>query len=117
MVDTGVPWIVWAAMMIMGAFGFAPQVAVQPVFYAELFGARVRYTGFAASRELGAALAGFSPLIGATLAARMGGEPWLVAAFLIGTAVISFVAFWASRESKDMDIAAADPLPGRVGED
>ncbi len=106
MVDTGVPWVVWLAMMIMGAGGFAPQVAVQPVFYAELFGARVRYTGFAASREVGAALAGFSPVIGATLAARLDGEPWLVAAFLIGTAAISFVAFYASRESKDMDIAA-----------
>ncbi|MGN9781561.1 MFS transporter [Nonomuraea sp. ZG12] len=105
MVDTGVPWVVWLAMMIMGAGGFAPQVAVQPVFYAELFGARVRYTGFAASREVGAAIAGFSPLIGATLAARSGGEPWLVAAFLIGTAAISFVAFYASRESKDLDIA------------
>jgi MFS family permease len=106
MVDTGVPWVVWLAMMIMGAGGFAPQVAVQPVFYAELFGARVRYTGFAASREVGAAIAGFSPVIGATLAARLDGEPWLVAAFLIGTAAISFVAFYASRESKDMDIAA-----------
>ncbi|MFI7454878.1 MFS transporter [Nonomuraea sp. NPDC049714] len=105
MVDTGVPWVVWLAMMIMGAGGFAPQVAVQPVFYAELFGARVRYTGFAASREVGAAIAGFSPLIGATLAARSGGEPWPVAAFLIGTAAISFVAFYASRESKDLDIA------------
>ncbi|TDD00437.1 MFS transporter [Nonomuraea deserti] len=117
MVNTGVPWLVWLAMMVMGAFGFAPQVAVQPVFYAELFGARVRYTGFAASRELGAAVAGFSPLIGAALAARMGGAPWLVAAFLIGTAVISFAAFYASRESKDMDITAFDPLHRRLVEE
>ncbi|MEO3870176.1 MFS transporter [Nonomuraea sp. B12E4] len=110
MVNTGVAWVVWLAMMIMGAFGFAPQVAVQPVFYAELFGARVRYTGFAASRELGAALAGFSPLIGGVLAARLDGAPWLVAAFLAGTAVISFVAFYASRETKDMDITATDAV-------
>ena len=39
------------------------MIAVQPAFYAELFGARVRYTGFATSRELGAAIAGFSPLV------------------------------------------------------
>ncbi|TDC03021.1 MFS transporter [Nonomuraea longispora] len=116
-VDTGLPWLVWLAMMVMGAFGFAPQVAVQPVFYAELFGARVRYTGFAASRELGAAVAGFSPLIGAALAAQLGGAPWLVAAFLIGTAVISFVAFYASRESKDMDITAFDPMHRRLVEE
>ncbi|WP_327580705.1 MHS family MFS transporter [Nonomuraea sp. NBC_00507] len=117
MVGTGVPMVVWLAMMIMGAFGFAPQVAVQPVFYAELFGARVRYTGFAASRELGAALAGFSPLIGAALAARLDGAPWLVAAFLIATALISFGAFWASRETKDLDIAAVDPVRRPVVEE
>lgn len=117
LVDTGVPVVVWLAMMVMGAFGFAPQVAVQPVFYAELFGARVRYTGFAASRELGAAVAGFSPLIGAALAARLDGAPWLVVAFLIGTAVVSFVAFHASRETKDMDITAIDPPRGRPAEE
>ena len=117
LVGTGVPAVVWLAMMIMGAFGFAPQVAVQPVFYAELFGARVRYTGFAASRELGSAIAGFSPLIGAWLAAQAGGEPWLVAAFLVLTAVISFAAFWASRETKHIDIADVEPAQRRLVEE
>jgi MFS transporter, MHS family, shikimate and dehydroshikimate transport protein len=42
----------------------------------------VRYSGFAASRELGAALVGFSPLISAALLGALDGRPWLVAANL-----------------------------------
>jgi MHS family shikimate/dehydroshikimate transporter-like MFS transporter len=80
------------------------MVAVQPAFYTELFGARVRYTGFAASREIGAALGGFSPLIAAALVAQASGKGWLVACWMIFTALVSFAAFYFSRESKDMDI-------------
>ena len=36
------------AMAIGLAFGLGPMIAVQAAFYAELFGANVRYTGFAA---------------------------------------------------------------------
>ena len=43
----------WIALIVAAMFGWAPMIAVQPAFYAELFGARVRYTGFATSRELG----------------------------------------------------------------
>jgi len=58
LLDTRMPVLIWLALIAATAFGFAPMVAVQPSFYAELFGARVRYTGFAASREIGAALGG-----------------------------------------------------------
>jgi hypothetical protein len=36
----------------------APEIAVQLAFSAELFGARLRYSGFATSGEVGATLAG-----------------------------------------------------------
>ncbi|MEU4447637.1 MFS transporter [Actinosynnema sp. NPDC050801] len=108
LLDTREPVLIWVALVVATAFGLAPMIAVQPAFYAELFGARVRYTGFAASREIGAALAGFSPLVAAALVARAGGEGWPVALWMIGTAAVSFVAFLLSAEGKDVDIAAAD---------
>jgi len=122
LLDTREPALIWVALVLATTLGFAPMIAVQPAFYAELFGARVRYTGFAASREIGAALGGFSPLIAAALVAQADGEGWLVAVWIIGTAAISFVAFWLSKESKDVDINVvdaagyADSLPdsGRV---
>ena len=66
-------------MTIGLAVGLGPMIAVQGAFYAELFGANVRYTGFAGSRELGAALVGFSPTLSAALLGWGGGDPWLVA--------------------------------------
>jgi MFS family permease len=106
LLDTREPVLVWLALVVATAGGLAPMIAVQPAFYAELFGARVRYTGFAASREIGAALGGFSPLIAAALVAQADGKGWLVACWMIFTAVVSFLAFYLSEESKDMDIGA-----------
>jgi MFS family permease len=77
---------------------------------AELFGSRVRYSGFAASRELGAALVGFSPLISAALVGALDGRPWLVAAWMMFTAAVSLVAFLFSAETRDIDIAESDPV-------
>jgi hypothetical protein len=47
-------------------------------------------------------VAGFSPLIAAALVAQAGGEPWLVAVWMIVTAAISLVAFLAARETRDI---------------
>jgi MFS transporter, MHS family, shikimate and dehydroshikimate transport protein len=111
LLNTGVPVLIWLALLLATTLGWAPMIAVQGAFYAELFGARVRYTGFAASRELGAALAGSTNLvIAAALLQALGGAPWLVAAFMVLLAFISFVAFYFSAETKDLDIAEIDPV-------
>lgn len=114
LLNTGEPALVWLGMVVATAFGLAPMIAVQPAFYAELFGSRMRYSGFAASRELGAALVGFSPLISAALLGALDGRPWLVAAWMIFTAAISLMAFLFSAETKDVDITESDPVQGRI---
>lgn len=111
LLDTGVPVVIWLAMILATSLGLAPMIAVQPAFYAELFGARVRYTGFAASREIGAALAGFSPFIAAALLGYADGDPWLVAVFMAGTAVVSLVAFLYSKESRETDVGLEEHAP------
>jgi len=102
------PVLVVLALVVATAFGVAPMIAVQPAFYAELFGARVRYSGFATSREVGAALAGFTPLIAAAMVTA-DGSPWWIALYMIGLCAVSLVAFLAAPEMKDMDITAAGP--------
>jgi MHS family shikimate/dehydroshikimate transporter-like MFS transporter len=109
LLETRQPVLVVLALVIATAFGWAPVIAVQPAFYAELFGARVRYSGFATSREIGAALAGFTPLIAAAMVAAAGGAPWVVAAYIACLCVISLIAFLAAPELKDMDITEAGP--------
>ncbi|GAA2355062.1 hypothetical protein GCM10009854_36450 [Saccharopolyspora halophila] len=108
LLSTEQPVLIWLAMVIAAGLGLAPMIAVQPAFYAELFGARVRYTGFAASREIGAAIGGFSPLVASALVIQAGGTGWLVAAWMIATALVSLAAFIHSSEGKNTDIAAPD---------
>jgi MHS family shikimate/dehydroshikimate transporter-like MFS transporter len=102
------PVLVVLALVIATAAGVAPMIAVQPAFYAELYGARVRYSGFATSREIGAALAGFTPLL-ATALLTDDGDPWWIAAYIVGVCAISLVAFLAAPEMKDVDINEAGP--------
>ena len=108
LLDTGIPAVVWIALLVAGGVGLAPMIAVQPAFYAELFGPRVRYTGFAFSRELGAALAGPSAFVGAALLTPLGGRPWLVAAYMIVTAGVSLAAFVYASENRGLDMSAED---------
>lgn len=109
LVQTGEPVLAWIALIVAATVGWAPMIAVQPAFYAELFGARVRYTGLATSREIGAAIAGFSPLVSAAPLSANADRPWLVAAFIAGLAIISLVAFLYPVETKDVDINEIDP--------
>lgn len=110
LVNTGTPALICLALIVITAFGWAPMIAVQPAFYAELFGARVRYSGFASSREVGAAIAGFSPLLAAWLQSQLGGQPWLIAVMMIAVCAISLVAFLAAKEGKDTDIEDLGPI-------
>ena len=109
LVNTGEPVVIVLAMTLGLAVGLGPMIAVQGAFYAELFGANVRYTGFAGSRELGAALVGFSPTLSAALLGWGGGDPWLVACWMIFACLVSLVAFLASEETKHLDMGAEDP--------
>ncbi|WP_431802177.1 MFS transporter [Microbacterium sp. bgisy203] len=85
--------------MLMGST-FGPMGALLP----ELFPTNVRYTGSAISYNvssiLGAALA---PIVATALWAAAGGSPWLVGVYLSGSAVLTFVALWLSKETKDTD--------------
>jgi MFS family permease len=110
LVDTGVPVLMWLGLLAAAAFGFAPMVAVQPAFYAELFDPAVRLTGFALSRELGAMVSGFSPLIAAGLLNWGTGEGWPVAAWVVLTALVSGVAFLFSRETRGIALTAGAPI-------
>ncbi|SCY42754.1 metabolite-proton symporter [Microbacterium sp. LKL04] len=85
--------------MLMGAT-FGPMGALLP----ELFPTNVRYTGSAISYNvssiLGAALA---PIVATALWAAAGGSPWLVGVYLTGSAVLTFIALWLSKETKDVE--------------
>jgi MFS family permease len=98
-----------AFILIMGIGGgamFGPQAA----FFAELFGPRLRYSGFAFARELGSILAGGpSPFIAALLVGYMAGAPWGVACYVILLSLLTALAVWWGPETNTSDIAADTP--------
>ena len=98
-----------AFILIMGIGGgamFGPQAA----FFAELFGPRLRYSGFAFARELGSILAGGpSPFIAALLVGYMAGAPWGVACYVILLSLLTALAVWWGPETNLSDIAADTP--------
>ena len=85
--------------MLMGAT-FGPMGALLP----ELFPTNVRYTGSAISYNVASILgAAVAPSIATTLWALAGGSTWLVGVYLTASAVLTFIALWLSKETKDSE--------------
>ncbi|MBW4021587.1 MAG: MHS family MFS transporter [Proteobacteria bacterium] len=85
-------------LAIMG-FTFAPMGALLP----ELFPTPVRYTGAASAYSLGGILGGsLAPYIAQRLVAA-GGLPW-VGYYITGTAIVSFLAVLAMRETRQSEL-------------
>jgi len=85
--------------LLMGST-FGPMGALLP----ELFPTNVRYTGSAVSYNvssiLGAALA---PIVAVALWAAADGSPWLVGVYLSVMGLLTFLALWLSKETKDVE--------------
>ena len=82
----------------------------QGAYYAEMFGTRVRYSGASLGYQLASVLSGgFAPLIAAALLAANGGDPTLVAIYMVVMGVITVVATAFARETYRDDIEEARP--------
>lgn len=102
-------------VLILVAFGiaFGSCLAVfgsQAAYYAELFPATYRFSGFALGREIpGAVLGGPAPVISVALVTLAGGSPSLVAAAMIVVAVAAFFAVVALPETRGVELS---PIEG-----
>lgn len=87
------------------AFGLAhgSVYGTQPSFFAELFPARVRYTGLSVGVQVaGALFGGPLPIIATALVAAGNNRPWIFVGYMILTAVISAGAAWfATADATD----------------
>ncbi|WP_458413416.1 MFS transporter [Schinkia sp. CFF1] len=72
----------------------------QAVYYAELFGTKVRLSGASIGYQIGAILAGgFSPMIATALLAKFDGSSWPISIYLVALGVISIVCTLFARET------------------
>ncbi len=107
--QTKVPALIALAFVIEMGIGTAAMFGPQAVYFAELFGPRLRYSGFAFARELGSIIAGGpAPLIASSLVAAMAGAPWGVCVYVIAISAVTAFAVWCGPETYKNDIRADD---------
>jgi metabolite-proton symporter len=99
-------WVL-ATIAILVPFGIVYPAIYGPIaaMFSELFSTRVRYTGVSFVYQFSGIFAsGLTPLIAATLLHYGGGEPWLIAGYIVFVAVVSLisVAFLQDRTGKDL---------------
>lgn len=104
LLDTRVLALIWLAIIAGYIFGPTLVFAVQSVFFTELFGTQVRYSGVSIAYQLSSIVGGVTPLIATSLLAAEGGKPWLVAGFLAAIALLSFVCTYLATETFRSDI-------------
>ncbi|MED2973221.1 MFS transporter [Fictibacillus sp. B-59209] len=96
-------WLTIATIIGLGLL-WAPVTAVLGTMFSEIFSTNVRYTGVTLGYQLGAALAGgTAPLIATTLL-NIYNNSWVpVAIYIIFTGIISLIAIFSVRETKNVD--------------
>ena len=109
MVGTKDPALIMLAFVIEMGIGSGAMFGPQAVYFAELFGPRLRYSGFAFARELGSIIAGGpAPLIASSLVAWMAGAPWGVCVYVVAISLVTALAVWCGPETYKSDIRADD---------
>ncbi|EJL40041.1 MFS transporter [Brevibacillus agri] len=95
-------WLTVATVIGLGIL-WAPVTAVLGTLFSEIFSTNVRYTGVTVGYQLGAALAGgTAPLIATALLSSF--NSWVpVALYIVLCGMISLVAIFATKETKDLD--------------
>jgi len=107
MVGTGSQPIIWVALILAISVGVSGMFGPQAAYFAELFGPKLRYSGFASARELGSILAGGpAPFVATWLLGQANNEPWLVAAYMVILATLTAIAIYFGPETYKSDILA-----------
>lgn len=118
MITSQVPLLTWLAVVIGICVGHNAVYAPTAALYSEMFPAHVRYSGASLGYQLGGAIAGFVPLIAASLVGAAGGAYWPIPALIAGGGLIGFVCILLVRPSlaaQGQDGAAvAVATPARV---
>ena len=106
LLDTQSTPLILLALLIALAVIHGAMYGPQPAFFSELFGTRVRYSGASLATNLATIIAGGpAPFIATTLLAVSGGNPWTVAVYMIGMALISLGALYLAAETLQVDIS------------
>ncbi|WP_017546988.1 MFS transporter [Nocardiopsis prasina] len=86
------------------AIGVGAVYGVEPAFFSELFGTKVRYTGVSLAAQIPSILVGFWPFLATALFAATDGDPWPIAALTVASLGIGLVCAYLAPETNRSDI-------------
>ncbi|MFC3996138.1 MFS transporter [Nocardiopsis sediminis] len=86
------------------AIGVGAVYGVEPAFFSELFGTKVRYTGVSLAAQVPSILVGFWPFLATALLAATDGDPWPIAALTAACLGIGLVCAYLAPETNRADI-------------
>jgi MHS family shikimate/dehydroshikimate transporter-like MFS transporter len=97
MITSQVPVLMWLAVIISICVGHNAVYSPTAALYSEMFPAHVRYSGASLGYQLGGAIAGFVPLVAASLVGAAGGAYWPIAAIIALSGLVGFVCILLVR--------------------
>lgn len=104
LIDSGIAQLVWIAIILGWALGACTMFGAEAALFAELFPARVRYTGMSIVYQFGVLPSGaVAPIISIWLVS-ITGSSWPVAVYVIVCAVIALISLKAAKETAFDDI-------------
>ncbi|QUL78548.1 MFS transporter [Brevibacterium sp. SMBL_HHYL_HB1] len=81
------------------AIGVGAVYGVEPAFFSELFGTKVRYTGVSLAAQIPSMLIGLWPMASTALLAWTGGDPWPIALITVLSLILGLVCAWLAPET------------------
>jgi MHS family shikimate/dehydroshikimate transporter-like MFS transporter len=97
--------LICLAFALGSGIGYAGMLGAQPAFFAELFGTKARFSGFAFAREIGTLIGGAPvPILSVLLVSWMDGAPWGVAIYIVLLSLVTAIALFLSPETFRRDI-------------
>jgi metabolite-proton symporter len=106
MITSQVPLLMWAAVVIGICVGHNSVYSPTAALYSEMFPAHVRYSGASLGYQLGGAIAGFVPLVAASLVGAAGGAYWPIAALIALGGFVGFVCLLLVRPAATTESTA-----------
>jgi MHS family shikimate/dehydroshikimate transporter-like MFS transporter len=97
MITSQIAPLAWLAVIIGICVGHNAVYAPTAALYSEMFPANVRYSGASLGYQLGGAIAGFVPLVAASLVGATGGAYWPIPALIAVSGLIGFVCILLVR--------------------
>lgn len=102
--------LMYVIYAIAYAIGVGAVYGVEPAFFSELFGTKVRYTGVSLAAQLPSVLIGLWPMASTALLAWTGGDPWPIALITVAALILGLVCAWLAPETNRAEMS-------RIGEE